>query len=130
MRSNWAAAVVLALALVASGPQVAHAASLDGEWSGSGYVEPAEGKREQVRCKVRYTRQSSKVYGVVATCASTSAKIRQTGEVLMVTADRYVGDFYNPDFDVSGRIRIVISGTRQTVTFSGRAGQGSLSLSK
>ncbi|MDX2288397.1 MAG: hypothetical protein NW217_06200 [Hyphomicrobiaceae bacterium] len=122
-------AALVAMGMAISG-QRAQAVSLDGEWSGKGYVQPTQGAREQVHCRVRYTRQSGRVFSVVATCATSSFKIRQTGEVLMVTPTRYVGDFHNAEFDVSGRIRVIVAGTRQTVTLSGRAGQGSLTLSK
>jgi hypothetical protein len=46
----------------------------------------------------------------------------------MVTANRYVGDFYNSEYDISGRIRVSVSGSSQTVTFSSARGKGSLSL--
>ena len=38
----------------------AAAASLGGSWSGSGFVKPASGQRERVRCRVTYTRLSKK----------------------------------------------------------------------
>lgn len=122
--------VLLAVTALFAVPFGAEAASLSGTWSGSGYVNPKDGKRETVRCRVTYTRESEKVYGVKAVCATTSVKINQTGEVLMVNQRRYVGDFYNPDYDVSGRIRLTLSGSSQTVTFSGRQGHGSMTLRK
>jgi hypothetical protein len=48
----------------------------------------------------------------------------------MVSPNRYVGDFYNSEYDISGRVRVVISGSSQTVTFSSAKGSGSLSLKK
>ena len=129
MRSSIVVSSLAAL-LVVSFSGAANAASLAGTWSGSGYINPKSGKREKVRCRITYRRESKKVYGVVATCASASGKIRQTGEVLKVTAKRYVGDFYNSQFDVSGRIRVIISGSTQTVTFSGKAGGGKVALKK
>lgn len=122
---------LIMLSLVATlAPAAAIAAGLEGNWSGGGFVEPKSGARERVQCRVHYARQSSKVFSVAATCATASVKIVQTGEVLEVSGGRYVGDFYNPQFDVSGRIRVVVSGTRQTVTFGGAQGHGSLSLSR
>lgn len=118
------------VASVGSHSSLANAASINGTWSGSGYVQPSNGKRETVRCKVTYSQQSAKVYGVSAVCASPSTKIRQTGEVLMVNPNRYVGDFYNSDFDISGRVNVSISGNNQTVSFKSGSGHGSLSLSK
>ncbi len=119
----------LALAVLAlSGPAVA--AALEGTWSGGGHVKPTSGTREKLRCKITYRKRSSKVFSVRAVCATASVKINQTGEVLMVTPNRYVGDFYNPEFDVSGRVRVILRGSRQTVTFSGARGRGTVTLSK
>lgn len=102
--------------------------SLSGNWSGSGYVQPTNGKRENVRCKVTYTPQGAKVVAVAATCASASVTIRQTGSLSLVNSNRYVGEFYNPDYDISGRVRVNVSGGSQTVTFSSARGGGSMSL--
>ena len=108
----------------------ARADSLAGTWSGSGYVAPSESARESVRCRITYTQQSAKVYGVVARCASKSEKVVQTGEVLQVSPTRYVGDFYNAEFDISGRVRINVNGRSQFVTFSSSRGGGAVTLSK
>ena len=48
----------------------ASSASLQGTWSGRGYVKPTEGQREMVSCRVSYSPQGSKVVAVSATCAS------------------------------------------------------------
>jgi hypothetical protein len=111
-------------------PEVAYSEPLRGTWSGSGTVEPAGGQREMVRCRVSYSPQGSKVVAVSATCTSASTTIRQTGQLSMVTPNRYVGDFYNSEYDISGRIRVSVSGSSQTVTFSSPRGKGSLSLRK
>lgn len=103
---------------------------LSGNWSGSGYVQPKDGQREKVRCRVSYSPQGGSTVGVSATCASASLTIRQTGSLTMVNANRYVGDFYNSEYDISGRIRVSVSGNSQTVSFSGARGGGSLSLSR
>ena len=108
----------------------AYAGPLDGNWSGSGYVKPADGQRESVRCRVSYSAQGSSVVAVSATCASASNTIHQTGQLSMVNPNRYVGDFYNSEYDISGRIQVSVSGSSQTVTFSGARGSGSLSLSR
>lgn len=118
------------LATLTGGSLTANAGPIDGTWSGGGYVQITDGKRERVRCRVTYSRQTDKVYAVKATCASPSNKIYQTGEVLMVGHNRYVGDFYNNQFDVSGRVRVSVSGSRQTVSFKSASGHGSMNLSK
>lgn len=106
------------------------AASLQGSWSGRGFVKPKAEQRERVRCRVSYTRLSRKVFAVSARCASASATLRQTGTVLMVRSNVYVGDFYNSQFDVRGRIRVTVSGAKQTVRLSSRDATGQLSLRK
>ena len=124
--------VVLALAgvLLTGSNDTASAASIEGSWRGSGYISPASGKREKVRCRVTYKRLTKKVFRVVAVCASTAGKIRQTGEVLRVNSTRYVGDFYNSEYDVSGRVRVIVRGSRQTVSFSSKTGKGRIKLRK
>ena len=103
---------------------------MDGIWSGSGVVNPKDGARESVRCRVKYRQESEKVFGVSATCATRSRKIQQVGTVLKVGPASYVGEFYNPGFDISGRVRVVIKGSTQTVTFHSARGNGSVSLRK
>jgi len=121
-----AAAVLLATASATA----SLADPLQGSWSGSGYVKPGDGKRESVRCRVQYSPQGSAVVAVSATCASASVTIRQSGQLSMVSPNRYVGDFYNTDYDISGRIRVSVSGGSQTVSFTSSKASGSMSLSK
>ncbi len=122
------AALLLAFLVVPAG--TANAASLGGTWAGAGYIHPNAGDRQAVRCVVRYSRETSKVFGVRATCASSAGSIRQTGEVLKIRSNMYVGDFYNQQFDIRGRVRVSIRGGRQTVTFSSSDASGRLTLSK
>jgi hypothetical protein len=91
---------------------------------------PKSGQREKVRCRVSFTPHGSKVVAVTATCASASTSIRQTGQLSMVSPNRYVGDFYNSEYDISGRIRVIISGSSLTATFSSANGSGNLNLKK
>jgi hypothetical protein len=119
---------LLALAALLAWSTPAAAASLDGSWSGDGIIRPRSADAERVRCRVTYSRLSAKVYDVSATCASASNTIRQTGRLLMVRPNTYVGDFYNRQFDMSGRIRVVVKGSVQTVTMSSSEGRGSLTL--
>jgi hypothetical protein len=133
MRVGSQAGYLAALSVIMLGLSFGSAVAdpgLDGTWSGSGYVVPKDGARESVRCRVRFDKQSATVYAVSATCQSASTDIVQTGEVIAVSGGRYVGDFYNAQYDVSGRIKVQVSGNHQTVTFSGSRGQGSLSLTK
>ena len=108
----------------------AGAASLEGTWSGSGVVNPKDGQREKVRCRISYKRESAKVFAIVAKCATSSVKMRQTGKLLEVNPTRYIGDFYNPDYDVTGRVRVIVKGSVQTLTFQSPRGSGSVTLRK
>ena len=129
MRARIWLVLFMPLALFLShGP--AGAASLEGTWSGSGMVNPKKGQREKVRCRITYRRESAKVFGVIARCATSSVKMRQTGKLLEVSPSRYVGEFYNPAYDVSGRVRVTVKGSAQTLTFQSPRGSGSVSLRK
>lgn len=126
---SFLALAIAAFALVL--PAVpAEAAAIDGSWSGSGYLAVSQGQKERVRCRVTYSRQTSTVFSVSATCASSSAQVRQSGTLLKVSATSYVGDIYNAEYDVSGRVRVVVKGSTQTVTFTSSAASGQLSLRK
>jgi hypothetical protein len=108
----------------------ASATSLEGVWSGSGVVNPKDGPSETVRCRLSYKQESEKVFGLTATCATSSRKVHQTGKLLKVGPTSYVGDFYNPGYDISGRVRVVVRGSAQTVTFQSAKGNGSVDLRK
>lgn len=129
MKTTTTLAALAALTFTLGAPP-ADAASLNGTWRGAGYIEPSEGRRERVTCVATYSRRSRTVFSVRATCASSSGSIRQTGEVLLVRPNTYVGDFYNQQFNIGGRLRIAVRGRRQTVTLSSSNGNGRLSLSK
>ncbi len=128
-RLRIAFALAVALQAVPSSAS-AQSPSLEGNWTGGGYAEAISGHRERVSCRVRYTREGADVFGVHAVCASQSVKLVQTGTVSRAGANRFVGDFYNAEFDVAGRVRVVVSGSSQTVTLSSARGAGTLSLSR
>jgi hypothetical protein len=123
---RWALGLATAALILL--PASLAAATLDGSWSGDGAITPRNGERERIRCRVTYSRLSAKVYSVSATCASASTTIRQSGTLLMVRPNLFVGDFYNRQYDMSGRIRVVVSGSTQNVTLSSRDGSGWLRL--
>jgi hypothetical protein len=124
------AAIMVVFMGVVGGATVAKAESVAGLWRGSGFVNPSEGRRERVRCRVMYTRQSEQRYQLTARCATASANIDQVGEVRRTGRDRLSGSFYNADFNVRGRIQIRLNGNRQAVTLISDAGSGRLTLFK
>lgn len=128
MRILFWLTIFLTAALVA--PLHADPVPLEGDWKGSGTVEPAEGPAEKVRCRINYKRETDKVFRLDAKCATTSNQINQTGELLKVNPGVYVGEFYIASYDIAGRIRVVIEGSVQTMTFKSSRGHGRLTLEK
>lgn len=108
----------------------ASATAIAGDWSGEGTVTQVEGPTEKVRCRVSYKQESEKVYGVEALCASTSKKMNQTGQLLEVRPGVYTGEFNLSQYDVSGRVRVVVEGETQTVTFKSPKGEGEVILTR
>jgi hypothetical protein len=122
--------VVMAGLLVATFAGPARADRFEGLWRGSGYVDPAEGQRERVRCRVVYTRLSAERYGVTARCATQAVNIDQVGEVRRTGRNSFSGTFYNSEYNVRGQIRVQVSGNRQSVSLRSSQGSGSLTLFK
>jgi len=120
--------IFLSVALAA--PVRADPVPLEGNWSGSGTVQQTHGTAEKLRCRINYKRETDKVFSLVAKCATTSNKINQTGELLKVNPGLYVGEFYIASYDIGGRIRVVIEGTVQTMTFKSSRAHGQLTLEK
>ena len=123
-------ALLLVAVLVGGGPTVAAAQSggLAGYWRGGGYMSPAKGRREKVRCRVWFTKQSARAYSVRARCASQAVNIDQNARVVATGRNSFSGTFTNVDFNISGRIRISLRGNRQTVSLSSAEGSGRLTL--
>lgn len=128
MRSLFWLSIFAASALIV--PLHAAPMPLEGNWSGTGILQPAEGAAEKVACRINYKRETDKVFRVEAKCATTSHTINQTGQLLMVNTGVYVGEFYIASYDIAGRIRVVIEGEEQTMTFKSSRGEGQLTLKK
>jgi hypothetical protein len=128
-----ALAVVPLAALAATGsitPTSAEPGGLSGNWRGSGWVSFSNGAKEKARCRASYSRYSADAYKVVATCATSSGKARQTATVYKVTSSRYRGSFYNTDYNVRGTIRVIVNGGSQQVSLNGDGASASLRLSR
>lgn len=119
----------LVLAILAASPAQA-APPIDGEWRGSGTIRVTDGGRETVTCRVTYSRQGRGVYGFDAVCANSSLRVLQRGVVSSASAISYVGTATNPEYNISGRIRIVVNGNKQTVSVRADQGSGTISLRK
>jgi hypothetical protein len=123
-----AAGIILAAFLTIAPVKAAIAADIVGTWTGSGTVTLANGARERARCRASYISAGGRTYAMSATCATASAKVSQTAILSQNTKNRFGGTFYNPEFGVTGRIRIIVSGKRQTVYLSGSAGHATFSM--
>jgi hypothetical protein len=110
--------------------KAAVASELSGSWTGSGTVTLSNGAREKARCRATYSHAGGRTYAMAATCATASAKVSQTAILSQNTTNRFGGTFYNPEFGVTGRIRIIVSGQRQTVYLSGSAGHATFSMQR
>jgi len=122
---------VLAMGLLGGGaPSLAQAAGLEGSWSGGGTVRFASGAEEHARCRAHYSRRSNAVYVLRATCATASGKAAQSATLQKVGDNRYSGTFYNSEYDISGRIYVIIRGSSQSVRLTSSSGSASFRLSR
>ena len=66
-----------------------------------------------------------KSYAVNGTCATQSGKVTQNRRDLSrLTANRYRGNFHNPEFDITGTISVVVHGRNLTATLTSSSGTG------
>ena len=109
---------------------VAEAASLTGTWRGKGKMTLNSGAKETVRCRVRYSAQSSIKFDMNAKCASVSGSINQNGSLQKVGENRYSGSVYNAQYGVTASVHVRVNGSRQRISISSDKGSASISLSK
>ena len=129
MRVTYLSALALGL-VTAGAPSWAQAAGLEGSWSGGGTVRFASGAQEQARCRAHYSRRSNAVYVLRATCATASGKAAQSATLQKVGDNRYSGTFYNSEYDISGRIYVILRGSSQSVRLTSSSGSASFRLSR
>jgi uncharacterized protein (DUF2147 family) len=120
----------VAFAVAAFTPVAVTAAELTGAWSGGGSVSLASGAKEKARCRANYSKAGGASYVMSATCATASAKVAQTAQLRKSGANSYSGKFFNPEYGVTGSIRVTVNGKRQSVYLSGDAGSAAFSLRK
>ncbi len=116
----------VALTALSATPVATRAAAddLEGTWSGGGTLIYSSGEREKARCRATISRSSSTSYRVNGNCATQSGKATQVAEVFKTGANRYRGNFHNPEFDVSGSMSVVVHGRSLTATLKGTNGAG------
>lgn len=128
MRIVFWLAVLLSVAFIA--PLHADPTPLEGSWSGSGTMQRMDDPPQKLTCRVKYKRETDKVFRLAAKCVTISTTINQTGQLLKVNAGVYVGEFHVASYDISGRIRVVIDNTVQTMTFKSSQARGTVTLTK
>jgi hypothetical protein len=129
MRSYVGAAAVAALTVGFASTSFAQQPSLAGSWSGGGTVTLRSGNVEKVRCRATFS-PSGNGASMSASCANATAKVTQTAELTRVSATRYVGEFQNPEFNISGSIRITLSGNTLNASLSGGGGSASMVMNR
>jgi hypothetical protein len=125
-----AAFAAILLASGTAGIARAESSSLVGSWRGSGSISFASGSRERAQCRAHFAKTGATSYRMSATCATASAKVDQSARLTKIGARTYVGSFYNQQYNTGGRIRITVSGRRQSVHLAGEAGTAEFTLRK
>ena len=119
---------LLLVSLLFAGSGADQSADLAGSWRGSGSVQFAAGQRERAQCRASYSRTSSRSYALRATCATASGRASQTATLRYVGGNRYQGNFYNRDYDVSGTITVAVDGNCQVVRLSSESGSATFEM--
>jgi hypothetical protein len=119
---------LLLISLAFARPGAAQSADLSGSWRGSGSVAFASGQSERAQCRANYSRTSSRSYALRATCATASGRASQTATLRYVGGNRYQGNFYNREYDVSGTINVAVNGNRQLVRLSSDSGSATFEM--
>lgn len=123
-------AAVMAIAIISTnGAASADPAGLAGTWSGGGTMVSSSGNAEKVRCRATF-RQIGNGATMRATCANATSRIVQTADLTRVSASRYIGDFTNAEFGITGSIRITLSGNSLSAALAGGGGTASINLNR
>ena len=122
--------LTIALFVMTIAPLHAQNTALEGTWSGSGTMQARDNPPQKLTCRIKYRRETDKVYKLAAKCVTISTAINQTGKLLKVNAGVYVGEFHVATYDISGRVRVTIKGGVQTMSFKSSRASGSVTLSK
>ena len=131
LSSSFRLALTASLALIAlTNAASAAAEGLSGSWHGSGSVVLPSGATEKARCKVSFSKQGGKSYGMNAVCASSSAKASQTATLEQVGANKYSGEFNNAEYGVTGSINITVNGSSLSAALQGGGGSAFFNLSR
>ena len=123
-------AATVAAAVMFAVPALAEPGDLSGAWSGAGAVIYNTGSKEKARCRAQFNKTGSTSYSMNATCATASGKVAQSAILRKTGGNSYSGSFKNPDYNVTGSIRVTVNGNSQSVSMSSDAGTASFSMSR
>jgi hypothetical protein len=122
-------AAALFMAVVSVQPASADT-SLAGAWSGNGSVTLPSGASEKARCKATFRKRGANSFAMDAVCASSSARVVQTASLEQIGPNRYAGDFTNAEYNISGSIKLTISGNNLSAALNGGGGSANFNLSR
>ena len=129
VHASLVAAALLSIPSSASAQQAAQQAGLAGNWSGGGTMVLSSGNSEKVRCRATF-RLIGNGATMSAICANATARIIQTADLTRVSAGRYIGDFTNAEYGITGSIRITQTGNSLSAALAGGGGSASINLSR
>ncbi len=129
-RSSIAGVALVGLvAGIATAPSAQQQPTLAGTWSGGGTVTLKSGDVEKVRCRATFS-PSGNGASMSASCANATAKVTQTAELTRVSPTRYIGEFHNSEYNITGSIRITLSGNTLNASLSGGGGSASMNMNR
>lgn len=102
-------------------------AGLIGSWSGSGQVRYEDGQIEGIRCTAYYSEVSQKLRLAIR-CRSASSEIEIRG-LLAQQGGKLAGTWEERTFNVSGEAAGWLTGGRMSLSITGGAFSGSMSVS-
>ena len=103
---------------------------LEGSWSGNGQIVFPSGAVENARCRANFRREAGDSYGMQAICATASARVVQNARLYRTVGNRFSGEFNNPDYGITGNIRITLTGSSMSAALEGGGGTALFRLSR
>ncbi len=120
--------VALAISVVAATPATAD--GLPGRWSGNGSFVLPSGATEKARCRATFRKAGGRQFTMDAVCASSSVKVSQTAVVLATSPNRFIGEFTNSEYNITGTISLTLSGNTLSAALRGGGGTAFFSLGR
>ena len=119
--------LLLMLTCVAPSILAVAVTSIEGSWIGSGTVSRGANV-DRVQCRVRYTKSSEKTYATSSVCTTENGRYEISGHVTNIGGNRYQGTVMSGN--ETGRVIMVHSGDRQSVTVTSPSGSAKITLSR